>query len=146
MINRQLIKTSRVPVVCDLNEISDNDFNHYHYQPGTNNIIVYGKHIMHARMYARTHTHTLARTPTHPPPSPTRLSLFDGSVCAQPWWRYALFSPVPLGRTETRTCDRMCFQTIQTVWDISRDDRARIATCSLLTVTDRQTDLRRIIV
>ena len=38
-----------------------------------------------------------------------------------------------LGRTETRTRDRMCFQSI----DISRDNRARIATCSLLTSTDR---------
>ena len=47
-----------------------------------------------------------------------------------------------LGRTETRTCDKMCFQTIRTVGDISRDDRARIATCSLLT----STDLWRIIV
>ena len=42
-----------------------------------------------------------------------------------------------LGRTEMRTYDRMCFQTIRTVWDTSRDDRARIATCSLLTSTDR---------
>ena len=42
-----------------------------------------------------------------------------------------------LGRTETRTRDRMCFQMIWIVWDISRDDRARIATCSLLTSTDR---------
>ena len=47
-----------------------------------------------------------------------------------------------LGRNETRTCDRKCCQTIRTVSDISRDDRARIATCSLLT----STDLRRIIV
>ena len=37
-----------------------------------------------------------------------------------------------LGRTETRTRDRMCFQSIRTVWDIYWDDRARIATCSLL--------------
>ena len=33
--------------------------------------------------------------------------------------------------------ERKCFQSIRTVWDISRDDRASIATCSLLTVTDR---------
>ena len=38
-----------------------------------------------------------------------------------------------LGRTETRTRDRM----IRTVRDISRDDRAIIATCSLRTPTDR---------
>ena len=42
-----------------------------------------------------------------------------------------------LGRTETRTHDRMYCQTIRTVRDISRDDRARIATCSLRTPTDR---------
>ena len=51
-----------------------------------------------------------------------------------------------LGRTETRIRDRMYFQSIRTVWYISWDDRARIATCSLLTATDRQTDLGRIIV
>ena len=42
-----------------------------------------------------------------------------------------------LGRTEPRTRDRMYCQTIRTVRDISRDDRARIATCSLRTLTDR---------
>ena len=42
-----------------------------------------------------------------------------------------------LGRTETRTRDRICFQTIRSVRDISRDDRARIATCRLRTATDR---------
>ena len=42
-----------------------------------------------------------------------------------------------LGRTETRTRHRMCLQTIRTVGDISRDDRATIAICSLLTATYR---------
>ena len=42
-----------------------------------------------------------------------------------------------LGRIETRTRDRIYCQTIRTVRDISRDDRARIATCSLRTLTDR---------
>ena len=42
-----------------------------------------------------------------------------------------------LGRTETRTRDRMYLGRIQSVRDISRDDRARIATCSLRTPTDR---------
>ena len=42
-----------------------------------------------------------------------------------------------LGRTDTRTRERMYCQTIRTVRDISRDDRARIATCSLRTPTDR---------
>ena len=45
-----------------------------------------------------------------------------------------------LGRTETRTCDRMCFQTILKVRDISRDDRARIATCRLRTPTNYSID------
>ena len=36
-----------------------------------------------------------------------------------------------------RTRDRICFQTIRSVRDISRDDRSRIATCSLRTATDR---------
>ena len=42
-----------------------------------------------------------------------------------------------LGRIETRTRDRIYCQTIRTVRDISRDDRAIIATCSLRTLTDR---------
>ena len=42
-----------------------------------------------------------------------------------------------LGRIETRTRDRIYCQTIRTVIDISRDDQARIATCSLRTLTDR---------
>ena len=41
-----------------------------------------------------------------------------------------------LGRTETRTRDRIYCQTMRTVRDISRDDRARIATCRLRTLTD----------
>ena len=45
-----------------------------------------------------------------------------------------------LGRTETPTRERMYCQSIRTVRDISRDDWARIATCSLRTPTDRQTD------
>ena len=42
-----------------------------------------------------------------------------------------------LGRIETQTRDRIYYQTIRTVIYISRDDRARIATCSLRTPTDR---------
>ena len=42
-----------------------------------------------------------------------------------------------LGRTDRRTLDRMYCQTIRTVRDISRDDRAIIATCSLRMQTDR---------
>ena len=44
-----------------------------------------------------------------------------------------------LGRTETRTRDRMYLGRIRSVRDISRDARAKIATCSLRTPTDRQT-------
>ena len=47
-----------------------------------------------------------------------------------------------LGRIETRTRDRIYCQTIRTVRDIIRDDRARIATSSLRTPTE----IRRIIV
>ena len=52
---------------------------------------------------------------------------------------YVCFSRIKkmLGRIETRTRDRIYCQTIRTVRDISRDDRARIATCSLRTLTDR---------
>ena len=52
---------------------------------------------------------------------------------------YGCFSRIKkiLRRTEMRTRDRMYCQTIRSVWDISRGDRARIATCSLRTSTDR---------
>ena len=52
---------------------------------------------------------------------------------------YVCFSHIKkmLGRIETRTRDMIYYQTIRTVRDISRDDRARIATCSLRTLTDR---------
>ena len=55
---------------------------------------------------------------------------------------YGCFSGIKkmLGRTEMRTRDRMYCQTIRSVWDISRGDRARIATCSLRTSPDRKTD------
>ena len=52
---------------------------------------------------------------------------------------YGCFSRIKkkLGRTEMRTRDRMYCQTIRSVWDISRGNGARIATCSLRTSTDR---------
>ena len=88
----------------------------------------------------------------------------DGSLASQPWpsvsvlWPAAplVYSTVKyakvgfcgsllmffaskklLGRTETRTRDRMYLGRIRSVRDISRDDRARMATCSLRTPTDR---------
>ena len=39
--------------MCDLYEIWDINFNYYHYQPGSNIINVYCKHITHARAQAR---------------------------------------------------------------------------------------------
>ena len=101
-----------------------------------------------------------ARTRAHTPPSPPhRLSLFGGaqptvtarSACdnAGRWpfksthelaTRFTRgFSHIKklLGQTETRTRDRMYCQIIRIVRDISRDDRARIATCRLRTLTDR---------
>ena len=62
------------------------NFNYYHYQPGSNIIIVYCKHITHTQTHTQhTHTstyttHTQTHAHTHTPPSPFRLSLFDGSV------------------------------------------------------------------
>ena len=160
-----IIITRRVPVegkssvclICMKNRILILMICHYH--PGSNIIIVYWKHIMHARTRARTHTHAAEHF---------RLALCDGSVAPNrdgPFrWRHwaSMFhsnkhtrgrSGFPrfcvffaykklLVRTETRTGETKRFQTIRTVWDISRDHRARMATCSLLT----STDLRRIIV
>ena len=54
-------------------------------------------------------------------------------------WMFFAYKKM-LGRTEMRTRDRMYCQTIRSVWDISRGDRARIATCSLRTSSDRLTD------
>ena len=116
----------------------------------------------HTRTRARIHLHTRAHTPPSPPHRHNRLSLFGGalptvmarSACdnvgrwpfksthelATRFTRgFGSFSRVKklLGRTETRTRDRMYCQMIRIVRDISRDDRAKISTCSLLTLTDR---------
>ena len=45
-------------------------------------------------------------------------------------WMFFAYTKM-LGRTETRTRDRMHCQMMRAVRDIYRDDRARIATCSL---------------
>ena len=118
---------------------------------------------MHTRAHTRVRTHTHTHIHKHTRTAePFRLALCDGSVAPNlngPFcWRqcasllhsnkHARAIRFPevlcvsrikklLGWTEMPTCDRMCFQTIQTVWDISRDDRASIVTCSLLTSTDR---------
>ena len=57
------------------------------------------------------------------------------SVCTIVWGFFA-YKKI-LGRTETRIRDRMYCQTIRLIRDIYRDDRARIATCTLRTLTDR---------
>ena len=59
-----------------------------------------------------------------------------GGPTSPRFWMFFAYKKI-LGRTETRTRDRMYGQSIRTVRDISRDDRARIATCSLRTSTDR---------
>ena len=110
-----------------------------------------------SRTHACTHSHTRA----HTPPSPRtgyRYSLapnLDGPLrwrqcrslaiqintrASDPisprFWMFFAYKKL-LRRTETRTCERMYCQTMRTVREISRDDRARIATCSLRTLTDR---------
>ena len=61
--------------------------------------------------------------------------------CARVGFRdsYGCFSRIKkmlVGQSEMRTRDRMYCQTIRKVGDISRDGRARIATCRLQTPTD----------
>ena len=111
-----------------------------------------------SRTHAHTHTHTppspfrfdASVTPKHDkvnaPFSPVPLAFMAGSWVIQinthagdpifPRF-FAYIINKLLGRTETRTRDRMYCHTIRIVRDISRDDRARIATCSLRTPTDR---------
>ena len=57
---------------------------------------------------------------------------------------FGCFSPITilLGQTEMRTRGRKAWQSIRTVWDISQDDRARIATTSLRMLTDKQTYIK----
>ena len=103
---------------------------------------------VHTRAHTCTHVHTHSRRRRHRPPH--RLSLFNAGrwpfksthELATRFTRgFGSFSRIIffLCRTETRTHDRMYCQTIRIVIDISRDDRARIATCSLQTLTDRHT-------
>ena len=62
--------------------------------------------------------------------------------CGRVWFGFFFGYKKILGRTETRTRDRMYLGRIRPVRDISRGERARIATCRLRTPTD----LRQIIV
>ena len=118
----------------------------------------------HACQRTRAHASASTHKDTPPSPPPYRSALFIG---AHPWWPAPLaftarrwvieinntryppdfpknlsFSRIKklLGRTETRTRARMYLGRIRSFRDISRDDRARTATCSLRTPTDRQTD------
>ena len=79
--------------------------------------------------------------------SPFRLSPFRRFVgdqlntIAVTWFLHVLFagfSPIIklLGRTEMRTRETSEWPSMRTVWDIFRDDRASIATCSWRTATD----------
>ena len=137
--------------------------NYYYYQPGSN-ILSYTCILQtHARVHTRTrvrthaHTHTAVVTVRR---TGYRYSVWpnrDGPLRLRQYRSLAIqittrtgdpITPIFLmflGRTKTRTRDRMYFQTIRTVRDVSRDDRARIATCSLRMLTDRQI-CRRIIV
>ena len=132
---------------------------YYHYQPGSDIFIVYSNHVTYARTHTctrvRTHVHTRAHTPPSPPHRLTAVQAIairwrptnrEGplrlrqcrSLAIQINTRTDSFSRIKklLGRTETRTRDRMYCQTIRIVRDISRDVRAWIATCSLRTLTD----------
>ena len=71
----------------------------------------------------------------------TEINRCTGHPISQRFWKLFAYKKM-LGRTETWTRDRIYCQTMRTVRDISRDDRARIETCSLRTLTD----LRPIIV
>ena len=110
----------------------------------------------HARTHARAHTHRRRRLtaiqaiairwrPTNRD-GPLRLrqcrslaiqiNTRTGDPIYPRFWKFFEYKKL-LGRTEMRTRDRMYCQTIRIVRYISRDDRARIATCSLRTLTDR---------
>ena len=130
----------------------------------SNIIIVYCKHITHARttrvrMHPRERVHR-AYPQTHTPPSPYRylmglcrptvtarsagdnscslaIEIYTGGPVSPRVLVFFSYKKM-LGRTDTRTCERMFCHTIRTVRDISRDDRARIATCSLRTPTGRR--------
>ena len=65
-----------------------------------------------------------------------QINTHAGDPISPRFWMFFAYKKM-LGRSETRTRDRMYCQTIRTVRNISRDDRARIATCRLLTPTDK---------
>ena len=74
-------------------------------------------------------------------PWPALPLVHSTDTCTRPglcdsFWVFFEYKKLP-GRIQTRICDRMDCQSIRTACDISRDDRARIATCILLTSTDR---------
>ena len=119
-----------------------------------------------ARTCARTHPCERVHTPPHAdmPPSPYRYSMGlcqptvtarsagdkswslaieintgTGGPVSPRFWVFFAYKKM-LGRTR----ERMYCQSIRTIRDISRDDRARIATCSLRTRTDRLKENYRI--
>ena len=72
-------------------------YRYYHYQPGSNSIIVYCKHITHARTHTRTRIH--ARMHTH---ARTRARTYrcrcSGCRCSMDPWRQTVMelTPVPV--------------------------------------------------
>ena len=74
--------------MSDLYEIEDNNFNYYHYQPGSNIMIVYFKHITHAH----TRAHACATTHAHAHRRPDLPEVLDV---------FRVLKKL-LGRTETR--------------------------------------------
>ena len=68
------------------------------------------------------------------------LSLFRLS----PFW--LSYGDKKLAGTNWDTCERKEWLLIRTVWDISRDDRARTEACSLQTATDRSKEIISIII
>ena len=117
----------------------------------------------HARIQARAHTRAHAHTCTHTAVatvtarrtgyrysvSPNRdgplrlrqcrllaiqITTCTGDPITPIFWMFFVYKKM-LDRTEMRSRDRICFQPIRTVSDISREDRARIVNCER-----RQTD------
>ena len=66
------------------------------------------------------------------------IEINTGGPVSPKFWVFFAYKKM-VGRTDTWTRQRIYCQTVRTVRDISRDNRARIATCSLWTPTDRQT-------
>ena len=62
LIASQFLRPGKQPLGAAMRtylpDMYENNFNYYHYQPWSNIIIVYCKHITHAHMRTRAHAHT----------------------------------------------------------------------------------------